>query len=555
MLNCEDFFCNYSEKDCHELIHCLLEGEYQIPHFQRDFVWKKEQVAKFIDSLVRGFPTGSFLVWKTKERLQASKEIGNIFLREPKSGEICYVLDGQQRMSALFVVYQGLQVRRNPRVMDDYQEIMIRLEADEDKDFCFVRDSKAATGEVAVSVYDLISLSIVGVQQKYKLSAKATEYFEEFKKKIVKYRLPVIEVTNAPLDTAIEMFARVNTGGTKFSIFAMICAKFYIAPTADESQTIITDPGFDLQESMKGLRADLGRLNYDFDQPMAVMQLMSYLLHQNSPTPKKRIAKTTILKLDAKKVWENWESLASAFAHAAHLLKHDFKIPSFDFLPSIHSFLLMACFYALSGSKSPNATQLKHLRQLLFRGMFFGSNKSVDLLKQLDLVADICAEKLPNLAKELPLNLTADFLMVEKFSLRNALHKAVLCVLASLEPCDFDNNSKVVLDNFFASEDAERSKKRNLHHFFPKNHLKHTAPKCNPDAIANMAFLSAQLNQYIKDKPPKTYILEFQAQNPHLQDTLKTHLIDISMPKVLENYQDFLKLRAQKILDKIKELT
>ncbi|WP_104706872.1 DUF262 domain-containing protein [Helicobacter bizzozeronii] len=551
----EEFFCNYSEKDCQELIRCLLEGEYQIPRFQRDFVWKKDQVAKFIDSLAKGFPTGSFLVWKTKERLQSSKEIGQIFLKEPKTGEIYYVLDGQQRMSALFVVYQGLKVKRSSRVFDDYKDIMLRLESDEDKDFCFVRDPKVETNEVAVSVYDLINLSIVGVQQKYKLNAEATECFEELKKKIVKYRLPVIEVANAPLSQAIEMFARINKGGTKFSYFPMACAKFYIAPTADESQTIITDPGFDLQERFDLLCADLNRLNYGFDQPMAVLQLISYLVHQNSPTPKKRIVRDTILKLDAKKVWEMWGSLTSAYAHAAHLLKHDFKIPSFSFLPSVGSFVLMACFYALSGGKSPNATQVKRLKQLLFRGMFFGNSKNADLLKQLDLVADIYAQKPLDLAKELPLNLSLDFLVAEKFSTRNTLHQATLCVLASLEPCDFNNNSKVVLDNFFASEDTEHTKKRHLHHFYPKNHLKHIAPKQNPDVIANITFLSAKLNQEIKDSPPKIYIEKYRQSNPHLDQTLQTHLIDLASPKVLEDYQAFLRMRAQKILEKIKELT
>ncbi|CCF81125.1 hypothetical protein HBZS_115760 [Helicobacter bizzozeronii CCUG 35545] len=71
------------------------------------------------------------------------------------------------------------------------------------------------------------------------------------------------------------------------------------------------------------------------------------------------------------------------------------------------------------------------------------------MLKQLDLVADIYAQKPLDLAKELPLNLSLDFLVTEKFSTRNTLHQATLCVLASLEPCDFNNNSKVVLDNFF----------------------------------------------------------------------------------------------------------
>ncbi|BCZ17881.1 hypothetical protein NHP190003_11630 [Helicobacter sp. NHP19-003] len=552
----EDFYCTYSERDCHELIHCLIEGEYQIPRFQRDFVWKKDQTAKFIDSLVRGFPTGSFVVWKTQEHLQANREIGQVFLKEPKAGEIRYILDGQQRITALFVVYQGLKVQRSARVIDNYQDIMLRLEADEERDFCFVRDPKSVVGEVAVSVYDLITQSILDIQEKYNLSLEAARRFDVFKKRIEKYRLPIIEITNAPLEKIVEIFARINTGGTKLTSFEVMCAKFYTPATTDVSQTIITKSGFDLQTRFEDLNEELARLDYAFNHPIVVLQLISYLLHDNAPNLKERISNTAILKLEPKKVQEQWDFVAPCFTHAAHLLKHDLKIPSFDFLPSAGSFMLMAYFYALSGHKSPNANQVMRLRQLLFRSMFFGNNIGGDtLLKQLGLVRRIYEEKPIDFKKELPFyTITKKFLIEEKINIKSGLHRGVLCVLASLEPCDFDNNSKVLLDNIFLS-DTTKTKKRNLHHFFPKNHLKHTAPHLNADVIANITFLSAKLNQEIKDKSPALYVPEFQAKNLHLQETLKTHLIDTNSPDVLENFQVFLDMRAAAILDKIKELT
>ncbi|WP_120955655.1 DUF262 domain-containing protein [Helicobacter mehlei] len=552
----EGFFCNYSEKDCQELIHCLLEGEYQIPRFQRDFVWKKDQVAKFIDSLVRSYPTGSFVVWRTKERLQANKEIGQVFLKEPKAGEIYYVLDGQQRITALFMIYQGLRVQRSPRVADDYQDIMLRLESDEERDFCFVRDPKAETNEVAVSVYDLISQSILEIQEKYNLSLQEAKRFEKFKQKIEKYRFPVIEITNASLDKIVEVFARINTGGTKLTPFEVMCAKFYIPPSTDSTQTIITHPGFDLEAKFRTLRAELDQLDYAFDHPMVVLQLISYWLRSNiQENLTKKIAIATILRLEPEKVQQTWDFIAPCFIHAAHLLKHDLKIPSFDFLPSVGSLMLMAYFFALSEHKSPNAKQIANLRCLLFRSMFFSNNITGDtLLKQLGLVEQIHKEKPVDFKKELPRTTTKEFLMEEKINIRNGFHRGILCVLATLEPCDFDNNSKVLLDNLFVS-DTTKSKKRNLHHFYPKNHLKHLNPDFNADVIANITFLSAKLNQEIKDSPPKIYIEKYHQSNPHLNQTLQTHLIDLANPKVLENYQAFLHMRAQKILEKIKELT
>ncbi|MFC3848438.1 DUF262 domain-containing protein [Helicobacter baculiformis] len=567
-------FCNYDEKGFKQLVQFLEEGEYQIPRFQRDFVWKKEQVAKFFDSLVREFPTGSFVVWKTKERLQANRQIGAVNIKEPKAQDyVYYVLDGQQRMTALFVVHQGLQIERRRKkdhyqeknthkdhsqskrpTRDNYQDIMLRLNADEEKDYCFVGDPNHQTEEVAVSVYDLITQSILGIQKKYHLSIEMAEQFEEFKRRIENYRFPIIEITNAPLEKIVEIFERINAGGIKLTSFEVMCAKFYIPPATDSSQTIITNPGFDLEARFENLTNTLGRLDYAFDHPMVVLQLVSYLLCQDvSSHLTEKISVPTILKLEPIKVQKTWDFVAPCFADAAHLLKHDLKIPSFDFLPSAGSLMLIAYFFALSEHKSPNANQIASLRQLFFRSAFFSSTISGDtLLKQLNLVKRIYEEKPIDFKKELPFYaITQEFLTEEKLNMKSGLHRGVLCVLATLEPRNFDNNSKVVLDNLFLLP----KHKRNLHHFFPKNHLKHVSSHANADVIANMTLIDARLNQKIKDTPPKRYIQDYQQSNPHLESTLATHLVDLSNARVLEDYNAFLSMRAQAILEQVRALT
>ena len=77
-------------------------GRIKIPKFQREFVWYKEQTAKLIDSLIKGYPIGTFILWKTQEELRHVKNIGNIDLPEAPEGEfVYYVLDGQQRITSL----------------------------------------------------------------------------------------------------------------------------------------------------------------------------------------------------------------------------------------------------------------------------------------------------------------------------------------------------------------------------------------------------------------------------------------------------------------------
>jgi len=84
------------------LIGAIEQGQIKIPQFQRDFVWTKQKSAGLIDSVIKGYPIGTFIFWRTKERLRSVKNIGKQVLPEPEQGEsVDYVVDGQQRLTNL----------------------------------------------------------------------------------------------------------------------------------------------------------------------------------------------------------------------------------------------------------------------------------------------------------------------------------------------------------------------------------------------------------------------------------------------------------------------
>ena len=102
-------------------------GRIKIPKFQREFVWRKEQTAKLIDSILKGFPVGTFIFWKTREALRFVKEIGNVSLPElPIGDSVHYVLDGQQRITSLYAVKKGLLISNDGDTID-YKDIFIDL--------------------------------------------------------------------------------------------------------------------------------------------------------------------------------------------------------------------------------------------------------------------------------------------------------------------------------------------------------------------------------------------------------------------------------------------
>ena len=89
-----------------DLISEIQKGEIKIPKFQREFVRSLEQTAKLLDSIIKGYPIGTFIMRKTNERLNDIKNIGNLSLPAvPDDIKVQYVLDGQQRMTSLYAAY------------------------------------------------------------------------------------------------------------------------------------------------------------------------------------------------------------------------------------------------------------------------------------------------------------------------------------------------------------------------------------------------------------------------------------------------------------------
>jgi hypothetical protein len=126
--------------------------------------------------------------------------------------------------------------------------------------------------------------------------------------------------------------------------------------------------------------------------------------------------------------------------------------------------------------------------------------------------------------------------------------KAVLCLLAYLEPKDFQSNGKVILDNSW----LKVANSKNYHHFFPKAFLK-KQKIANANSLVNITLVSADLNKKkIKAKAPSIYVKEFSDENEELPNTLKSHLIDIDSGISSDDYNVFLEKRAQKIYTELK---
>lgn len=90
-----------------KLMEELTSGRMRVPNFQRGFVWDPERVSYLMDSIYKGFPFGSVLLWRTKESLSFERDLGPFSLpNNDPSFPTDYILDGQQRITSIFGVFQ-----------------------------------------------------------------------------------------------------------------------------------------------------------------------------------------------------------------------------------------------------------------------------------------------------------------------------------------------------------------------------------------------------------------------------------------------------------------
>src|SRR5688572_3132804 len=103
----------HATRKVRELIEDYRAGRILIPEFQRDYVWKKSKAPKLVDSLYRGFPISSLLLWDSTETARARRKEP----RAARNSNVSWLIDGQQRVITLARTMsgdEGIDVVFNP---------------------------------------------------------------------------------------------------------------------------------------------------------------------------------------------------------------------------------------------------------------------------------------------------------------------------------------------------------------------------------------------------------------------------------------------------------
>ena len=524
-------------KEYSELISEVKSGIIKVPKFQREFIWSIEKTAKLLDSILKGYPIGTFILWETSERLNEIKNIGNLEIpATPENRQVQYVLDGQQRITSLYAAYLGAQLQRTgEKKLTNYQSIVVNIDENiNDNDSQVI--TAEPTGEKYIPLSDVLSFSYEKGQELSDFFSVSeinliSEYFTAFKT----YKFSIIFLRQEDIDSAIEVFTRINTGGQTLTLFEIMVAKTY-----DEPQ------GFDMQTKWDEFTSELKKINYEGVSGTAVLSLLALVLSQTKECKRK-----TILTLSKQDIIDSWDEVISALKYSIDYFRTTYRIPVSKLLPYDSLLVPFAYFFHYKKDK-PNAGQRKYLEEFFWRMALssrYSSSTESKLAQDIKRVDKILANERPDYSDIRVYLDSPQNLIDTSFSASNSYCKAILCLLAYHEPKDFQDNSKVILDNSW----LKVASSKNYHHFFPKAYLKKKSTP-NENSLVNITFVSNDLNKRrIGSKAPSTYIGGFNDENAAIDVALKSHLIEVNGYGIeSDDYQIFLQARASRIYSELK---
>ena len=207
-------------------------GSIALPTFQRGYVWNREQIRGLMTSLYRRYPVGSLLMWQTKTE---SAEVRGDAALPPGTVEL--LLDGQQRVTTLYGIMRG----KTPKFFDGKASIFEGLHFHLDTEVFEFYTAPMKNDPLWIDVTDVLQKgaegageAILGLIETPELQSGLKVYSNRINAlagigEIVMH-LEKVTGEDKSIDVVVDIFNRVNSGGTKLSkgdlALAKICAEW-----------------------------------------------------------------------------------------------------------------------------------------------------------------------------------------------------------------------------------------------------------------------------------------------------------------------------------------
>lgn len=552
----------------HELVGMIERGELRLPEMQRQYVWRSTRVRDLLDSLYRGYPSGTILLWETDEAVPEQ----NFAVPQQKNPYLNtrLLLDGQQRLTSLSAVIRGEPVtvfgRKKPIDLlfnlehpDELTTITeVNEEASDDEDL--VEDEADASEDELLQRFNQMTFVVatkkleqlpqwVKVSDVFKTNsdgpflkaAGVTTFddprYEKYSQRLAKlrgirdyeYRMDVLERTLS-YDEVTEIFVRVNSLGAKLRSSDLALAQI----TAKWKHSLRTFLDF------RSRCADIG---FELELGLHLKNLMVFATGQSRFK--------TVGSLSMEELQKAWKSSGEGMNFAMNFLKSNVGIDSPALLASPFLIIVLAYFghvrnYAIS---SEEAAQLRYWALAANAKGRFSRGSSETILDQ-DLSTLKKGGDVQDLIDRLRLqvgrlDITPDEL--EGRNQRSSLFKTMFLAFKSAGARDWHSNLAISLDHSGVQHRLQ------FHHIFPKALLAKKAgvtPR-EADDIANLAFIGGKTNRAISDKAPASYLPPLVQQHPQ---SFTTQVIPTSAELLeLDSYKAFLTERRTLIAKRLNE--
>ena len=498
-------------------------GHIALPEFQRGYVWNRDQVRALMDSLYRRHPVGGLLVWVTQSDDAPYRGGGDL-----APGVVKLLLDGQQRISTLYGIIRG----EPPEFFDGNSQAFdgLRFHLGQ-QEFSFYQPIKMKDDPLWIDVTSLmkdgIGRFLPVVSEEAGSQDEITEYFNRLNAvhsvQTIEFHVDEVTGDDKTVDIVVDIFNRVNSGGTKLSkgdlCLAKICAEWP-----------------DGRQRMKAILDRWSSAGYNFD--------LDWLLRNVNTVITGEALFAALSKVASGEIQEGLARTEKVIDYLLNLVSGRLGLDHDRVLFGKYAFPVMAHYIARLGgtigdSLDRDRLLFWYLHSALW-GRFSGSTESV-INRDLEHLSDT----------EGGLDRLIDALRLERGDLRvqpghfsgwslGARFYPMLYLLTRMGDARDWGTGLPLKSGLLGKQN-----RLEVHHIFPKAILyRHGYGRAQVNAVANFCFLTQNTNLAISARAPEVYLEEVAEHHP---GALESQWIPMNRDLWrVENYNEF--LEARKVL-------
>lgn len=554
-----------------ELVDKVRHGELALPEMQRRYVWPATRVRDLLDSLYRGYPSGTILVWETNNDEVGTRELAVRPNQAPTSSQKLLLLDGQQRITSLSAILSGEPVHVRNRIRPI--EILFNLEHP-----------------------DGPPVEILEVENNFEVESEDIEdeetaerdIQEEMRKRtfVVASRslqndplwIPVSDVFTKDFSEMYEKLGITSTQDPRIKKYTKrwnqvknIENYFYVMQSLGQDMSYeevteifirVNSLGIKLRGSDLALAQITSRwkgfINLIEDFAKRFKQDEEYILETGLPVRMLVIFATqqsrfkTVGKISKEKLEDSWKIAIDGLDFAINFLRENAGVDTLSYLSSPFLLIPIAVYWMQKKNEGLSPEEEKKLLNWFYlahmRGHYsIGSSESI---LDADLAILFRGKSLDDLTQQLLQHVkkfTVDSDDLHNRGIRSPLFTMLYFVLKQNGAKDWWSGLQL------SDKHLGHAHTIQFHHIFPKSLLKDRYDQKEINEIANLAFIGGKTNRQITNKSPIDY-LNNEVVAKRGEEALTSQLLPLDKKMwEIDNYQDFLKFRRGAIADTINQ--